>query len=213
MKIKVCGLKYPGNIRSVAALAPDYMGFIFYNKTPRYVADTLGDTLSTLPQAVIKTGVFVNESLPAINQLIDNFGLNAVQLHGSEGPEFCAELKRKATVIKAFGLNGDFDFGQLKPYTDHVDFFLFDTKTPIHGGSGKSFDWALLDQYHLDVPFFLSGGICLENLQEIKNIKHPRFYGVDLNSRFEVEPGLKDLEKLEKAFEMLKTFDINEIRS
>ena len=213
MKIKVCGLKYPENIQSVAELAPDYMGFIFYNKTPRYVGDILHDTVKLLPQTVIKTAVFVNESLPAINLLIENYGFNAVQLHGSESPEFCAELIGKAKVIKAFGLNKDFDFEQLKPYADHVDLFLFDTKTPIHGGSGKTFDWALLDQYRLDVPFFLSGGISPDNLEEVKKIKHPQFYGVDLNSRFEVEPGLKDIEKLEKAFGMLKTFDTNEIRS
>lgn len=213
MKIKVCGLKYPENIQSVAELAPDYMGFIFYNKTPRYAGGLLAGTLSELPQTVIKTGVFVNESLPVINLLIDEYGLNAVQLHGSESPEFCAALKGKTHVIKAFGINEDFDFEQLKPYAGQVDFFLFDTKTPIHGGSGKTFDWALLDKYQLNVPFFLSGGISLDNLEEIKKIKHPQFYGVDLNSRFEAEPGLKDIRKLEKAFEMLKTFDTNEIRS
>jgi phosphoribosylanthranilate isomerase len=204
MKIKVCGLKYPENIQSVAGLAPDYMGFIFYDKTPRYAWGISVDTVNDLPQTVIKTGVFVNESLPVINSLIDEYGFSAIQLHGSESPEFCAELKGKITLIKAFGLNESFDFKQLKPYAEHVDFFLFDTKTPIHGGSGKTFDWGLLDKYRLDVPFFLSGGISLDNLEEIKKIKHPQFYGVDLNSRFETEPGLKDIKKLEKAFEMLK---------
>jgi phosphoribosylanthranilate isomerase len=213
MKIKVCGLKYPKNIQSVAELVPDYMGFIFYDKTPRYVGNILADTISSLPQTVIKTAVFVNEDLVVINKLIDQYGFDAVQLHGNESPEFCAELKSKTKVMKAFGLNDDFDFEQLKPYADHVDFFLFDTKTPIHGGSGKTFDWALVDEYKLDVPFFLSGGISLENLEEVKKIKHPQFYGVDLNSRFEVEPGLKDIKKLETAFEMLKTVDTNEIRS
>ncbi len=213
MKIKVCGLKYPENIQSVSDLAPDFMGFIFYNKTPRYAKDLLASTLNMLPQNIIKTGVFVNEDLSAINLLIAKYGFDAIQLHGSESPEFCAELKGKVKVIKAFGLNENFDFKQLKAYVDNVDFFLFDTKTPIHGGSGKSFDWTLLNNYHLDVPFFLSGGISLENLEEVKIIKHPQFYGVDLNSRFEIEPGLKDIKQLEKAFEMLKTFDTNEIRS
>lgn len=213
MKIKVCGLKYPENIRSVAGLAPDFMGFIFYDKTPRFAGGISADILNELSQSVIKTGVFVNESLPVINSLINKYGFNAVQLHGSESPEFCAELKDKVKVIKAFGVNEDFNFEQLKSYAGNVDFFLFDTKTPIHGGSGKTFDWGLLDKYQLEVPFFLSGGISLENLEEIKKIKHPRFYGVDLNSRFETEPGLKDIMKLEKAFEVLKTFDTNEIRS
>src|ERR1700744_2270926 len=187
MKIKVCGLKYPENILSVAGLGPDYMGFIFYNKTPRYVGDTLEDVIGTLPQTVVKTAVFVNADMPVINLLVDNYRFDAVQLHGSESAGFCAELKGKTKVIKAFGLNEDFDFEQLKPYAGHVDFFLFDTKTPIHGGSGKSFDWSLLDKYQLDIPFFLSGGINLDNLEEVKRIKHPQFYGVDLNSRFEVE--------------------------
>lgn len=213
MKIKVCGLKYPENIRSVAGLAPDFMGFIFYDKTPRFAGGISADILNELSQTVIKTGVFVNESLPVINSLINKYGFNAVQLHGSESPEFCAELKDKVKVIKAFGVNEDFNFEQLKSYAGNVDFFLFDTMTPIHGGSGKTFDWGLLDKYQLEVPFFLSGGISLENLEEIKKIKHPRFYGVDLNSRFETEPGLKDIMKLEKAFEVLKTFDTNEIRS
>lgn len=213
VKIKVCGLKYSDNIQSVAELAPDYMGFIFYNKTQRYAGNILQETIGSLPNGVVKTAVFVNESLPAVNLLVDNYGFDAVQLHGSESPEYCEELKAKTSVIKAFGINEDFDFSQLMPYEGKVDFFLFDTKTPVHGGSGKTFNWSLLDQYLLDVPFFLSGGISLENMEKVKKLKHPQFYGVDLNSRFEVEPGLKDIKKLEKAFEMLKTFDNNEIRS
>ena len=204
MKIKVCGLKHPENIQSVAGLTPDYMGFIFYDKTPRYAKDVNPDLIGALPQTVVKTGVFVNETMPVINTMIDEYGFSAVQLHGNESPEFCAELKGKVTVIKAFGINENFDFEQLKPYADKVDFFLFDTKTPIHGGSGKTFDWGLLDSYTLEVPFFLSGGISLENLEEVKKIKHPQFYGVDLNSRFETEPGLKDIQKLQTAFDMLK---------
>jgi phosphoribosylanthranilate isomerase len=110
----------------------------------------------------------------------------------------------KVTVLKAFGIDSDYDFGQLAPYEGRVDYFLFDTKTANHGGSGLSFDWSLLDQYQLDVPFFLSGGLSLENLEQVKAIKHPRLYGVDLNSRFEIEPGLKDIDKLKEAFELLR---------
>src|ERR1700761_9810122 len=121
MKIKVCGLKYPENIRSVAGLSPDYMGFIFYDKTPRYVNDIPTDALNNLPQTVIKTAVFVNESLTEINHLIDQYGFDAVQLHGHESPEFCAELKGKVKVIKAFGLNEGFDFEQLTLYAANVD--------------------------------------------------------------------------------------------
>ena len=213
MKIKVCGLKYVDNINTVAKLSPDYMGFIFYDKTPRFVEELSADVLASLPQSVVKTAVFVNETLSNINSIAEQYGFDAVQLHGSESPEFCAALKGKVKVIKAFGLNDGFDFEQLKSYADVVDFFLFDTKTPIHGGSGKTFDWGLLNKYDLDIPFFLSGGISPDNLEERKKLKHPRFYGVDLNSRFETAPGLKDINKLEKAFEMLKTVDTNEIRS
>lgn len=204
MKIKVCGLKYPENIEAVAALEPDYMGFIFYGKSPRYMADLNDGVLQDLPSAIKKTGVFVNESAENIERLVKQYDLGAIQLHGDESPEFCAAFKNKATVIKAFGINEDFDFTHLKAYITNVDFFLFDTKTKEYGGSGKTFDWGILDQYKLDVPFFLSGGLGPDNIEEVKNIKHPRFYGVDLNSRFEIEPGLKNIEKLEQAFAIIK---------
>lgn len=204
MKIKVCGLKHPENIKAVTALQPDYVGFIFYDKTPRYVAGLSVDALQSILPSIQKTGVFVNESAGNIEKLIAEYGFNAIQLHGDESPEFCAGFKGKVTVIKAFGLNEDFDFEQLKDYANNVDLFLFDTKTKIYGGSGKTFDWAILDKYKLDVPFFLSGGVGLENIAEVKNITHPQFYGVDLNSRFEIEPALKNIEKLEQAFNIIK---------
>jgi phosphoribosylanthranilate isomerase len=213
MKIKVCGLRDPQNIEQVAALTPDYMGFIFYGPSPRFVADMPVETLNALPSSVIKTAVFVNESTENIHTLIDQFKFDAIQLHGNESPEFCAEFKGKVKVLKAFGLNDTFYFEQLEVYVDKVDFFLFDTKTDIHGGSGKTFNWGILDKYKLDVPFFLSGGISLDNLAAIKKIDHPQFYGVDLNSRFETAPGLKNIEKLKEAFATIKQFDINEIRS
>jgi len=212
MKIKVCGLKDPENIKAVAALNPDYMGFIFYPKTQRYVAGLPAGAVSGLKP--YKTGVFVNESVKNISKQISAYRFDALQLHGDESPELCAQFKGRVTVIKAFGLNSDFDFEQLKNYAGSVDFFLFDTKTDIYGGSGKTFDWAILDKYTLDVPFFLSGGISLDNLEEVRSISHPQFYGVDLNSRFETEPGIKNIEKLEKAFDIIKKQNItDEIRS
>jgi phosphoribosylanthranilate isomerase len=207
MKIKVCGLRDPQNMEQVAALIPDYMGFIFYGSSPRFVADVPAETLNALPASIGKTAVFVNESAENINALIDQFKFDAVQLHGNESVEFCSEFKGRVKVIKAFGLNNDFDFEQLNAYVDKVDFFLFDTKTDIHGGSGKTFDWGILDKYQLGIPFFLSGGISLENLEEIKKIIHPQFYGVDLNSRFETAPGIKNIEKLKVAFNAIKQFD------
>ena len=212
MKIKVCGLRDKDNIQAVAALVPDYMGFICYEPSPRYVKDISTDVLTDLPASVYKTAVFVNEKEETINALIDQFGFNAIQLHGSENPDFANSFRDKVSVFKAFGLNADFDFEQLNNYANKVDYFLFDTKTDLHGGSGKTFDWRVLDKYKLDTPFFLSGGLSLDNLEEVNTINHPQFYGVDLNSKFETSPGVKDIEKLKKAFDMLN-YRTNEIRS
>jgi phosphoribosylanthranilate isomerase len=210
MKIKVCGLKYPENVLAVTALQPDYIGFIFYGPSPRFVGEQV-NLIPALPSSIKKTAVFVNESPEKIVDLINNCGFDAIQLHGSESPEFCGQLKRVTTVIKAFGVSEQFDFNKLQAYAANVDYFLFDTKTVIHGGSGESFDWALLQQYRLNIPFFLSGGISLDNLGEIGLIDHPQFFGVDLNSRFETSPGLKDINRLEKAFDLIKNIT-NEVR-
>jgi len=115
--------------------------------------------------------------------------------------------------LKAFGVNEDFDFDQLNDYLGKVDYFLFDTKTDAHGGSGKTFNWDILNKYNLDVPFFLSGGLSVDNLDQISKITHPQFYGVDLNSKFEIEPGLKDIEKLKQAFSLIKQNNTHEVRS
>jgi phosphoribosylanthranilate isomerase len=207
MKIKVCGLRDPDNVKAITALEPDYMGFIFYDRTPRFVGDIAIEILNDVPSPIIKTAVFVDEDIEHINIIIDKYKFDAIQLHGNEGPEICAEFKGRIKVIKAFGINEDFDFENLSTYVDHVDYFLFDTKTSIHGGSGETYDWSILDNYKFDIPFFLSGGLSLENLESVKDIDHPQFYGVDLNSRFEISPALKNIEKLEIAFEMLKQDD------
>lgn len=201
MKIKVCGMKYPGNIAEVSGLEPDYMGFICYPASPRFI-----DELQAIdaPKTILRTGVFVNESADKVEELIDTYQFDAIQLHGNESPDFCELFRNKVTVIKAFGVDEGFDFEQLEAYEGKIDIFLFDTKTNKHGGSGLTFDWALLNQYKLNTPFFLSGGLSLENLDEVKNIAHPQFYGVDLNSKFEQEPGLKDIDKLKEAFKLLR---------
>jgi len=211
MKIKVCGLRDDENIKAITALAPDYMGFIFYERTPRYVKD-IPNVLANLPATINKTAVFVDEDKEKIDQLITDHGFNAIQLHGNESPEFAHSFRNRVAVIKAFGLNSDFNFEQLNNYANKVDYFLFDTKTDLHGGSGKTFDWGILDNYKLNVPFFLSGGLSLDNLDEVAQINHPQFYGVDLNSKFETSPGIKDIDKLKRAFNMLKN-RTNEIRS
>ena len=204
MKIKVCGLRDPENIKAVAALGPDYMGFIFYGPSSRFIENLHAESLTNIPSSVYKTAVFVNESTENISELIARYHFDAIQLHGSEHPDFCYSFKNKVTVIKAFGLDSSFNFVQLAAYAGKVNFFLFDTKTASHGGSGKTFDWQVLNKYELDIPFFLSGGISLDNLDEIKSINHPQFYGIDLNSKFETAPGMKDISKLEKAFEIIK---------
>jgi len=197
-------MKFPKNIDALIGLQPDYMGLIFYAKSPRYVAGLQAADLQNVPVKVLKAGVFVNEDMKVVSSLIDQYNLNVVQLHGKESAEVCRQLRSKATVFKAFGVDEKFNFDELIPYTSSVDYFLFDTKTDAHGGSGKIFDWSVLNNYKLNVPFFLSGGLSMENLENVKQIKHPAFYGVDLNSRFETEPGIKDIIKLREAFKILR---------
>ncbi len=206
MKIKVCGMKYASNINSVATLAPDYLGFIFYPKSKRFVGlDFDRSDLSSLNPSIHKVAVFVNAYLNEVTEFSNIYGIKIVQLHGDEKPEFCSDLRlNKFKVIKAFGVNEDFDFSSLEAYQDSVDYFLFDTKTPEYGGSGKSFNWQVLNRYQLSVPFFLSGGLSLENIPEIQAIDHPQLFGVDLNSRFEKEPGVKNTELLAEAFKKLR---------
>ncbi len=204
MKIKVCGLKYPDNIADVAALSPDYMGFICYSRSPRFIGELDEEVLTTLPDHILKTGVFVNASVERVNKTMNKYAFEAVQLHGVESPEFCAMLRSKVIVIKAFGIDEDFDFGRLDAYRNKVDFFLFDTKTPSHGGSGVTFNWDVLNRYTGDTSFFLSGGLSLDNLQVVGSIKHPMLHGVDLNSKIESAPAIKDIEKLKKAFNTIK---------
>ena len=199
-------MREPENIKAVAALEPDYLGFINFSMSPRFIANMPVDVMETLPANIQKIGVFVNDSVEMISILIREYEFDAVQLHGYENPEFCEALKHRVTVIKAFGVDEEFDFSQLEPYVGHVDYFLFDTKTDKHGGSGVSFNWDVLQKYKLDIPFFLSGGLSLDNLEEVMKINHPQFYAVDLNSRFEVSPGIKDLEKLKNAFNLIRPF-------
>ncbi|HWZ13868.1 MAG TPA: phosphoribosylanthranilate isomerase [Mucilaginibacter sp.] len=212
MKIKVCGLKMPGNIKAVAALHPDYMGFIFYERSPRFVGNPTEEMLENIPASIQKTAVFVNESAGEINALIDKYHFDAIQLHGDEDPDFAHSFRNKVKVIKAFGVDNTFNFDKLNDYVNKADYFLFDTKTEKHGGSGKPFDWVVLDNYRLDVPFFLSGGISPENLEQVLNLNHPQLYGVDLNSKFEDTQGVKNIEHLTKAFETVKKAYTNEIR-
>ncbi len=209
MKIKICGLKDTFNIRKVSEANPDYMGFIFYPKSPRFVGEKFSkNTLETIPESIIKTAVFVNETLENIGNIVNNYGFEAVQLHGNESQAMCKELKeQKLTIIKAFAIDEVFDFKTLIPYEIHCDYFLFDTKTPNFGGSGKTFDWTLLWHYQLETPFFLSGGLGAENLYEVLKLKHDKLYGLDFNSKLEDAPGLKNIQMINKVLDTIRNYE------
>jgi phosphoribosylanthranilate isomerase len=206
LKIKVCGMKYLANIKALAELEPDFMGFIFYPPSQRFIGvEFERNDVANLQPDIQRTAVFVNAHLHEVIEFSNLYGMKTIQLHGQESPEFCGELKAKGfKVIKAFGVDESFDFNTLNAFVEQVDFFLFDTKTSTHGGSGLTFDWRVLQKYNIEKPFLLSGGLGPDNLAEVLKIKHKNFYGVDLNSKFEIEPALKDIEKLEKAFELIR---------
>lgn|SRR5690606_9805058 len=204
LKIKVCGMKYKGNIEEMLSLAPDYLGLIFFPGSKRYVESLDADWVSQL-SGTKKTGVFVDAELDEVRDRVIRFGLQAVQLHGAESAIYCEQVKALGVeTIKAFGLSEGFDWGHLTSYADAADYYLFDTKTPDHGGSGRSFDWSLLADYEQAKPFFLSGGLQLDNLQDALALADGRLYGLDLNSKFESQPGLKDLALLNKAFQIIR---------
>ncbi len=206
LKIKVCGMKVPENIEAVSGLKPGFMGFIFYPPSKRFIGlDFEKNHLNAVSKSVMKTAVFVNASIDEVLEFAKFYEMQAVQLHGNENPEFCHQVKDAGFLtIKAFGVDDAFDFDTLNEYVSHIDLFLFDTKTEQHGGSGKTFNWQVLQNYKLEKPFMLSGGISLNNLDEVLELNHPQFYGIDINSKFEIEPGLKDLELLKKVFTKLK---------
>ena len=204
-KLKVCGMRQAANIAAVAELQPDYLGFIFYQKSPRFISEVSAELIKYVPSIIKTTGVFVDEEIQIVKQYIIKYNLKAVQLHGKESAIYCQELKSTGVeVIKAFGIDENFDFSSLESYLNEVDYFLFDTQTHAHGGSGKVFDWKLLEKYQFNKTYFLSGGIDLVHIETLKNINDPRLYAIDVNSKFELEPGLKDVEKLKEFFKEMK---------
>jgi phosphoribosylanthranilate isomerase len=191
--IKVCGMREADNIRDLQALEVDWMGMIFFKKSARHVDSKLDISIETP-----KVGVFVNETLDVILDKVEQFQLSKLQLHGDESPAFCAALKKQfaGDLIKVFSVGDDFDFEQLAPYESIVDYFLFDTKGKQRGGNGVTFDWQILQAYKGQLPFLLSGGIGEEHMAEIKNFRHSKMIGIDLNSKFEISPAYKDIQKL-----------------
>jgi phosphoribosylanthranilate isomerase len=207
LQIKVCGLKYSDNIIQIANICPDFMGFIFYEKSSRYVGKSIEkNVIERLPVNIIKTGVFVNETIQNILNIAKNNNLDAIQLHGNEDEKFCKTIKdENLIIIKSFRINIQFDFRILEVYNDCCNYFLFDTYTDLYGGSGKKFDWNILSERKINVPFFLSGGISAEDVGNIKNLNIPNLFGIDINSKFEISPGVKDIEKVKKFIKTLRS--------
>lgn len=197
MKLKICGMKYPENVDAIRALAPDYLGFIFHPTSARYMPESLAADYVRGIETCEKVGVFVNHSVEAIALLVARYDLDFAQLHGQESPEACAQLKALGIpVIKVFSVGESFDFSLTAPYEPHCAYFLFDTKGKHPGGNGLTFDWQLLRHYTGTVPFFLSGGIGPEQLASLRTFSHPMLHALDVNSRFETEPGRKDPARL-----------------
>lgn len=200
-------MKFPENIKEVGALQPDFMGFIFYSKSKRFVGENFSiESLKNLPNSIKKVGVFVNESPEIILEKVNNYKLDTVQLHGNESVADCRFLQGKnIEIIKAFSVDATFDFGILKSYESVCDYFLFDTKTPDFGGSGKVFDWNLLTNYKLQTPFFLSGGLHLESIEKIKKLDFSMLIGLDFNSQLENQDYQKNIEQVTAVIQKIRT--------
>lgn len=203
LTVKVCGMRFSDNIRKVEELGcVDIIGFIFYDRSPRYV----GNVPEYIPKSCKKAGVFVNEKAEKITDMCQMFQLDYVQLHGTESPDFCARLTdRGIKVLKSFSIESERDLEGTHHYEGCCSNFLFDTKSVLPGGSGKEFNWAVLEHYTGDTRFFLSGGIGLDSMDRLKEFRHEKWAGIDLNSKFETAPALKDVDRLHC---FLKTYRI-----
>ncbi len=218
MKVKVCGMKYLDNIKALAALEPDYIGFIFWEPSKRFFDGSIPPPASSAE----RVGVFVDATVDEIIEKVVHIPLDLIQLHGKETVEFCAQLReelkllenqqkrtnRPYKIIKAFSVGTTFSFDKLTPYETYCDYFLFDTKGPLPGGNGYTFDWQLLSTYTSDVPFFLSGGIGPANIPELTEfLASPlslKCKAIDVNSKFEVSPGLKNTKELKTFITILQ---------
>ncbi|WP_295729173.1 phosphoribosylanthranilate isomerase [uncultured Muribaculum sp.] len=208
MMIKVCGMKEPDNIRNVAALTPMMMGFIFYPGSPRYAGGLDPDVVRSLPEHVRPVGVFVDATVDEVLSVCDRYGIRIAQLHGDESPETCRRLREAGmTVFKAVGIADETYMKRLEGYAGSVDMFVFDTKSEARGGTGRKFDHSLLDGYALDIPYLLGGGIGPDDVDAIVAAMRPGMAGIDINSRFEVAPGVKNLRTLIKFILSLRSLN------
>lgn len=211
MMIKVCGMKDPQNIAEVAALAPMLMGFIFHEQSPRDASGLSAETVKSLLDFIRPVAVTVDKTEDKVMDLCAKYGFRIVQLHGKESPAMCRNLREKGLVVfKAIGVDNDVDWNAWKDYEGCVDMFIMDKKTPRHGGSGQKFDWSILDGYNLDVPYLLSGGIGPDDIDGIVAAMRPGMAGIDINSRFETSPGVKNLHLLITFILSLRKFNEHE---
>lgn len=206
MKIKICGMREVGNSLAVADLHPDFLGFIFYPKSARYMRETLDPAqVRSLPASIAKVGVFVDADLAVVQATAAAYALDYVQLHGHETPAYCQQARGAGLhVIKAFAVGETFDFASLAAYEASCDFFLFDTKGALPGGNGTAFDWQILAGYTGATPFFLSGGLGPANLTALLDFHHPQLAGFDFNSHLETAPGVKDVAATEQLVQRLQ---------
>ena len=204
--IKVCGMKDAKNIREVENLGIDMMGFICWEGSPRYVSK-----VPTYLPKCLRVGVFVNPSLNEILKRTETFNFSYIQLHGSESPEFCQEVRKRtdSKVIKAISISAKEDLVLANQYEGFADLLLFDTKGKSVGGNGQKFDWSILEDYHGDTPFLLSGGIGPEDAELLRHWHHPQCIGFDINSRFELEPSIKDTEKIKSFISAIRQHESN----
>ena len=209
MNIKVCGITQMKQLQQLDGLNIDFAGFIFYKDSPRYAGDKIDkDEMQSADFDVKKVGVFVNAGYDEIMEIVEDYGLDVVQLHGEESPELCESLSEDVEVIKAFSIGDDTDSIDelVADYDEVCDYYLFDTAAAngASGGSGKQFDWKKIAKSKIEKPFFLSGGISVEDTAKIKAFKHPDYFGIDVNSKFEKSPGVKDMALLLQLKQGLK---------
>lgn len=217
MRVKVCGMRDPENIEALSQVPIDFIGLIFYPLSPRFAAANkklekwLAKESPAALKSIARVGVFVNAELEDLLNRIHDYELDYIQLHGTESYEYCKELFslwefssiRRASIIKAFSIDAKFNFDTVKDYEPYCKYFLFDTKGASFGGNGEQFDWSLLEKYQGEVPFLLSGGISEDSATAIKQLKHPKLAGVDINSKFETAPGIKDIASIHRFIQEL----------
>ena len=202
--LKICGMRDAENILSVAELQPDYMGFIFYPTSKRFVGSQF-EIPELLPKSIKRVGVFVNEMTKEILRLTNNHDLDFIQLHGGESVRQCAALKENGLgVIKVFSVDNHFDFKEVKPYKGTIDYVLFDTKSEYYGGTGRTFDWNSINKYDQQIPFFLSGGLNATNLEKTNDLVNMNLHALDINSGVEISPGVKSVDKIVEFKNILK---------